>query len=244
MSLRSLLKNKHTPQTAPLTESLAENRPDPTAVRAKLQEKAAGLGSNIGAQVIDSLVSVAESGVSFSEGLEAAYGLRIRPPVDKPLLIGGRDGRWISGVSQIDFRPVTANAPHGAETPQSEEVLPVVQKALHGLQAFCLLVETGYLERPTGLVTVTNWQMTKVAGKVGFSETDRTRLDDEQRRGFSGPREMAEHERSRQHEIYAGFDEVARSVLSEQAQRFEELLITRMAAQHVGSAAVHGGHPS
>src|SRR4029079_14402327 len=144
MRLRSfLLKNKHAHQTAPLTEPLAEGRPDPIDVRAKLHETATALGITIDQQLIDSLVGVAESGSGFRDGLKAIYELSVQPPIHKPLLIGGKNGSWISGVSHIDFRPVTAKAPHGAETPQSDEVLPVVRKALHGLQAFCLLVESG-----------------------------------------------------------------------------------------------------
>jgi len=118
----------------------------------------------------------------------------------------------------IDFVPSLPSTGEGVNSARRGATSLFTLNALHALQDYSLLVESGYSDKPASIIGFTNPQMEKVAGRVGFTHA------------------YDEYEYDK---IAVDFDVMRDAVFSPEIRRLETLLLQRQnnLAQRLGASA-------
>ncbi|HVQ44415.1 MAG TPA: hypothetical protein VMT30_05620 [Candidatus Saccharimonadia bacterium] len=157
------------------------------------------------------LVEVARDKVtnkSEFSGQESPYdneGLIIHPPDLED-----------ESTSRIDFLPPSTANGVVARTPQREDMTRIMLMGIRGMQDYLLLVDAGYIARPTKIRGKTNPTMATIAKRFGFVAAD--------------PMPDESMPDSKQITVEASFDDIHEHMLSPEIRRYETLLAKRAAS--------------
>lgn len=178
---------------------------------ARLQAVAEGHGMQLDSGRLNTLVTMADrAAAAAEEGRKISFkqdGMMIAPPTE----LEGTD----ETVSQMHYLPQTKAMPRGATVTQGDESMSVMHRGIRSMQNYALLVEAGFMARPTRLFGRTNnAEMMTIAGRFGFEEVHPGSGD-----------------------VEATFEAVHARILSPETVQLEEKL-TQRAIRHLGGAAL------